>query len=133
MKRKVKNLLNPTPAQIKYRNRLWANALRENKKKAKRQMRDGEGGRCCLAVASDVAHSHGVKGLENVNFPHENVGRFFGWGFKNPTLKTKKSTYSASVLNDGNTDIELSHQEIAECVENTFVHPKNPKWNLCKE
>ena len=71
------DLLKPTPAQVKYRNRLWVNALLENKRKARRGRHDKDGGRCCLAVAQDVAYSCGLdietKAVDG-HFPHYSVG-----------------------------------------------------------
>lgn len=136
------NLLNPTPAQIKHRNRLWAKALLQNDRKARGEMHDIHGGRCCLAVAQDVAIQHGVfdPSLRKIDdsFPHDAVCRFFGWKTNNPSLKVnvddKFVQEEASTLNDGDInfagiDIEnskirrkgLSHKQIAECVLNTFV------------
>ena len=135
-----KNLLNPTPSQIKYRNRLWADALLKNKKKATHCMRDGKGGSCCLAVASTVAKNAGVnipKDPEDSgyydyeNFPHDNVVQFFGWDIEDPLLiKPDGERECASILNDDNKysingSNGMSHKKIAECVMNTFVNPKN--------
>ena len=44
MKNKT-DLLNPTPAQVKHRNRLWVDALLKNKRKARGEMYC-DGGRC---------------------------------------------------------------------------------------
>lgn len=132
----MKNLLNPTPAQIKYRNRLWAKALEENPKKARKAMRRN-GGRCCLAVAEDVAKSCGVKwrdSYENNIMPMLQVSKFFGWENQSPVLNMPNGQrMPAFRLNDGYKSISpFSHKQIAECVRNTFVHPKNPKWKLVK-
>ena len=59
MKNKT-DLLNPTPAQVKHRNRLWVDALLKNKRKARGEMYNHNRGRCCLAVAQDVAYSCGL-------------------------------------------------------------------------
>tara|TARA_R110002167_G_scaffold98020_3_gene258258 strand:- start:1334 stop:1771 length:438 start_codon:yes stop_codon:yes gene_type:complete len=144
--KKTKNLLNPTKAQIKYRNRLWSAALRKNKKKATSCMYDEVGGRCCLAVAQDVAIQQGVHipddeldaGYEDKeSYPHENVEKFFGWDSFTPTLLTSNAGGdSAPDLNDavrfsnGVKEWGMTHKRIAECVDNTFVHPKNPKWTF---
>lgn len=149
--KKQTNLLNPTPAQVKYRNRLWAKALLENERKARGKMYDEHGGRCCLAVAQDVAISCGVsqaaKGYD-YSFPYSDVGSFFGWGTNNPSLRVKiNDTHcmeEAAALNDGDhngigghtindqkiTTKGLSHKQIAECVLNTFVHPSEPKQSF---
>ena len=145
------NLLKPTPAQVKHRNRLWVNALLENKRKARRGMHDNDGGRCCLAVAQDVAIACGALDSslrkDNDTFPHESVCEFFGWGTNNPKLKVKINgkivEEEASTLNDGHTDFAgceikdpkmnkkgLSHKQIAECVLNTFVRPSKPKQSF---
>jgi hypothetical protein len=138
---KKKNLLNPTPAQIKSRNRLWAEALLKNKRKARGEMYGDKGGRCCLAVAQDVAISCGVE-VDGVHdsLPANDVCMFFGWDSDNPSLnvvvngETKRNV--ASALNDGTKYIGsasikdtkivekgLSHKQISELVMNTFVHP----------
>ena len=123
----MKNLYNPTPAQIKYRNRLWAEALKKNRKKAKNAMYRN-GGRCCLAVAQNVAIEHGVDVDKRKcgDVPHEEVARFFGWGSVTPYLLTPTGAIrTASDINDGYNGEELSHAKIAECVLNTFVHPSS--------
>jgi hypothetical protein len=138
----VKNLLNPTPQQIKYRNQLWADALMKNKKKATGDMYDN-GGRCCLAVAQDVAIKCGVDALRGDEFvdgtPDMDVARFFGWATNTPDLCIPSdggsSTESAVELNDSTTysfgtSNGMSHKKIAECVLNTFVHPKNKVWSF---
>lgn len=151
MKNKT-NLLNPTPAQIKHRNRLWVDALLKNKRKARGEMYNHNRGRCCLAVAQDVAYSCGLdieKKAGDGNFPHYSVGEFFGWGTNVPRLTVvmngKPKAVAASVLNDGlsgETDSDvvvhdekirtkgLSHKQIAECVLNTFVHPTKIKQSF---
>ena len=103
---KKKNLLDPTPAQIKSRNRLWAEALLKNKRKARGEMYGDKGGRCCLAVAQDVAISCGVEvvGVYD-SLPADGVCMFFGWNSDDPMLnvvvdgETKRNAVSA--LNDG--------------------------------
>ena len=133
-----KNLLNPTPQQIKIRNRMWADALLKNKKKAIGNMYEN-GGRCCLAVAQNVAIQCGV---ENINKKHtkltpdDKVHQFFGWGKEIPKLSIPTGqTQYASNLNDddshsSNGSSGLSHKKIAECVMNTFVHPSKKKWTF---
>ena len=145
------NLLNPTPAQVKHRNRLWVNALLENKRKARKKMYDKDGGRCCLAVAQDVAIACGLDIERNAgcgDFPHNSVRFFFGWGNNNPRLTVvvndAHKVMAASTLNDGLGDLDsdvavldkklmikgLSHKQIAECVLNTFVRPSKPKQSF---
>lgn len=150
MKNKT-NLLNPTPAQIKHRNRLWVNALLENKRKARKEMHDKEGGRCCLAVAQDVAIACGALDSylrkDNGTFPHSNVQLFFGWRSIDPILNLKINgkivEEEASILNDGHSEFAeceikdpkmnkkgLSHKQIAECVLNTYVRPSKFKQSF---
>jgi hypothetical protein len=145
---KKKDLLNPTPAQVKHRNRLWAEALLKNKRKARGEMYGDKGGRCCLAVAQDVAISCGVE-VDGVydSLPADAVGMFFGWDSDNPSLtavvngETKRNV--ASALNDGFQHIDiftikdkkivekgLSHKQISELVMNTFVHPNKVKQSF---
>lgn len=118
-KKKYKNLLNPTKAQIKHRNELWAKALQENEKKAVGVMYDGEGGRCCLAVAQDVAVSCGLElefGIDSF-LPDVNTTKFFGWNDIIPLLDYAKGGHKhASLLNDGGA----SHKQIAGMVLRTF-------------
>jgi len=139
---KTKNLFDPTPAQVKHRNRLWADALLKNKKKAIGEMYH-DGGRCCLAVAQNVAIKCGVdipNGYsEEGQMPHKLVAEFFGWSGCNPILLFPKnedvSRESASDLNDvahysQNGSNGMTHKKIAECVLNTFVHPSKKKWSF---
>tara|TARA_R110002167_G_scaffold98020_2_gene258251 strand:- start:11264 stop:11689 length:426 start_codon:yes stop_codon:yes gene_type:complete len=137
--KKTKNLLKPTKAQIVYRNQLWADALRKNKKKSRERM-CANGGRCCLAVAQDVAITYGVEvdesQDENDYVPTKSVGDFFGWGTFVPNFELPNGTMNNAVaVNDSNIynangSKGMTHKRIAECVENTFVHPKNPKWTF---
>lgn len=149
MKNKT-NLLNPTPAQVKHRNRLWVDALLKNKRKARGEMYNHNRGRCCLAVAQDVAYSCGLdieRKAGDGNFPDESVGEFFGWGSNNPILNVKINgkivEEEASTLNDGNQEFAgceikdpkmnkkgLSHKQIAECVLNTFGRPSKFKQSF---
>jgi hypothetical protein len=146
---KKKDLLNPTPAQVKHRNRLWAEALLKNKRKARGEMYSNKGGRCCLAVAQDVAISCGVEVdfIDYDSLPADDVVEFFGWGSNNPFLtavvngETKRNV--ASALNDGFQHIDiftikdkkivekgLSHKQISELVMNTFVHTNKVKQSF---
>lgn len=139
--RKVKNLLNPTPAQVKYRARLWAEALLKNKHKAKGHMKVGEG-RCCLQVAQDVAIACGVNvGVADKYSPVPSVSYFFGWGTTDPEISLPGDiSRPAANVNDGiiSTITEnkkflkegLPHKLIAECVMNTYVHPSKKTWTF---
>lgn len=147
------DLLKPTPAQIKLRNRIWAEALVNNSKKAKDTMYGKNGGRCCLAVAQDVAISCGVdiqSKKDDHGFPVKQVADFFGWATTNPILQLPDGKeLCASDINDGcscmdyklpegmECDVKvgknaknrgLAHSQIALCVLNTFVRPKSQKW-----
>lgn len=140
----TKSLLSPTPAQARFRNRKWAEALLKNKRKARSIMYGCKGERCCLAVAQDVAHELGLEDYKGYSdgLPHPNVGRFFGWKNNQPELNIlagdeKWNRVSAVALNDGVEDfatknkkfqkLGLSHSQIAECVLNTFVRPSRKK------
>jgi hypothetical protein len=138
------NLLNPTPAQVKHRNRLWADALLNNKRKARGAMYN-DGGRCCLAVAQDVAVACGldIDKKSDDSFPSYSVREFFGWPSVNPNLKviidgndhdieasTLNDALDVVVRNDKFNDKGLSHKQIAECVLNTFVHPSKIKQSF---
>lgn len=141
--KKQTNLLNPTPAQVKHRNRLLADALEANPRKACNTMYKN-GARCCLAVAQDLAHECGLPNYRGHDgeLPHSDVGKFFGWGARTPdfvvNLKHGEEKLSAVEINDGDScfnnkkDKEkgLTHKQIAECVLNTFVRPKNKKWTF---
>lgn len=132
--------LNPKPLEIKARNRLWAEALIKNRKKANGEMKDEyTGGRCCLRVAEDLM----LKLLPEIKDdyvrgsgePNWQVKHFFGWDKENPTLKLPGGgNESAAALNDSQwyrgKEEGLSHKAIAECVLNTFVHPSKKKWSL---
>ena len=142
-KKPVANLLKPTEGQIKTRNRLWANAL-SNSRKTGGKMYDGKGSRCCLAVAQDIAIQHGINiNKKNNNFkPDVLVSKFFGWGKTVPNLIVnvggKPKKIGAVDINDGYINFRtikdqkkgLAHAQIGECVLNTFVRPKSPKFTF---
>lgn len=121
-----RNLLNPSLKQIKERAELWAKALEANKRKARKTMKDGHGGRCCLQVAQDVAKSCGV--VMNVDkyslLPTRETARFFGWENTNPIIASKTQYKTASDINDyevyNKRDTGLPHKEIAKLVRETF-------------
>ena len=114
------------------RNQLWADALRKNKKKARNIMRKN-GGRCCLAVAEDVAIQNGCKATISdpyAKIPKRAIAKWYGWDGTNPELDFGISfVKTASECNDGfvcfftqkkHKKIEFSHKEIADLVEQTF-------------
>jgi hypothetical protein len=139
----IKNPLNPTLQQIKNRNQKWADALMLNKRKSRRSMRDGKGGRCCLQVAEDVAIECGLnitRSEATDMYPSEELVDFFGWEGSREYVKLNApndKTYDADILNDGSEgslynipEPGISHKKIAECVLNTYVHPSKPKWTF---
>ena len=145
--------MTPTPAQTKHRNRLWAQALVENRKKARGKMKDAKtGGRCCLRVAEDLALQLLPADVtrdytRNPSLPATMIYDFYGWyndgkydndSEKVPMLELPDGgAEDATTLNDSyaykGKDNGLSHAAIAECVLNTFVHPKKQKWSLLKK
>ena len=113
-----------TKAQIQ-RNREFLKDLRKNRKKARGQLRDEDGGRCCLGVACDTAKRLGLDLKVNDwdGVPPDEVGMFFGWPDVNPTLKVPGTTpRPAAMINDANgTDFpKTSHKRIADLFELTF-------------
>lgn len=115
-----------TPEQIK-RNKAFIKDLRANPKKAIGQMRDNDGGRCCLCVALDTALAMGFQKYEyerRVNsdiYPPPSMAKWYGWPSEDPHLGNNQ----ASVYNDGGSCIpELSHSEIADRFEEAFPEIK---------
>lgn len=140
----ITDLIKPTEGQAKFRNRKWAEALMQNKRKNIGSMYC-KGGRCCLAVAQDVAHELGMPDYRghDAHHPHSNIGAFFGWGDMIPKLFVKRKSkkivkMNAIDINDGCDEFHstkdarkgLNHKQIAECVLNTFVHPKKQKFSF---
>lgn len=128
------------------RAQLWAKALRESKRKNRNEMRDDKGGRCCLAVACDVAYANGLErtaATESLGMPSTIVKEWFGWEYINPKLKLPGGIKeNASAINDGSdgyNDLNhthipkrgYTHKQIAEMVLNTFVRKKS-KWQVTK-
>lgn len=106
---KNSNFLNPTPAQIKYRNRLWAEELIKNRRKAIGLMTDEHGGRCCLKVAEDLFFKIAkekkydltmVSYNSSPTMPGNYVSSFFGWDssnrkiFKDPSIFKNRDAHS---------------------------------------
>lgn len=114
-----------TEEQKKDNLRLAIKALRENPKKAKEQMMDLVGGRCCLCVMAHVAED--ICGAERNSF----------CGSKNPKIDLSKFFYVkhvtfsgdnfllgnlyASEWNDGFYAEEKSHAEIADMIEKEYL------------
>lgn len=117
----------PTKAQKIERAQRWVTALQNNKRKAVEEMKDNKGGRCCLAVAQDVAIKvGGICLIDPSNLmPEGETIKWFGWGPSTPLLRTPNgATIDASELNDGTNGIKpLTHKQIAECVIATFINP----------
>ncbi len=113
-----------TPTQIE-RNREFLKDLRENPHKAFGQLRDAEGGRCCLGVALDTAVRLGfpapkdhLSTCNTVVLPPVEMAEFYGWIQRNPVL----GRHSLTVYNDGGADSRapqpaLTHKEIADLIE----------------
>jgi len=121
--------MKPTPQQIRERNEAWARALEANPKKCVGQMRDSQGGRCCLAVAQDVAlelgmtwpvNGDGYKKPEDWLNPWPETSDFFGWGNVSGASCILQGQ-NAAAWNDGTEYIdELSHAEIAKLDRQAF-------------
>lgn len=100
--------------------KLGLQRLRENEKKAKERMRDGDGGRCCLCVLQGAAIEQGASIREDDDeLPSFEMADFYGFDYRNPSLVLGKT---ASMLNDGHGVEEFSHKEIADIFE--MVYPK---------
>ena len=114
--------------------KLGIKALRENPLKAKDQMRDSFGGRCCLCVLSEVAED--IQGVPRGTFtyrepygqyditPTSDLAEIFGLhnesssGQFNFVINNKM----ASMWNDGfGYEREASHAEIADMIEKEFL------------
>ena len=132
--------LKPTKEEVIQRNKKFAEALRVNEKKAISKMEDSEGGRCCLCVAQHTA----AELCEYIDKDdHEGyccnleVTKFFGWNVT--MVKDFDGSYNELYhLNDGvnstnskfnyKEGVGLTHKQISEIIENTYVHPEDPKW-----
>lgn len=113
--------------------KLGIKALRENPAKAKGQMRDDHGGRCCLCVLSEVAED--IEGVPPNTFtyhekygpailPTSDLSDIFGLPNSNigvPEFNFNINNVPASNWNDGNDVPELSHVEIADMIEKEFL------------
>jgi len=114
--------------------KLGIKALRENPLKAKDQMRDSSGGRCCLCVLSEVAED--IQGVPRGTFtycepdgedaiaPTSDLAEIFG--LRNvsisQTFNFMINHKMASIWNDGfGYTSELSHAEIADMIEKEFL------------
>jgi hypothetical protein len=115
-----------TEEQKKDNLRLAVKALRENPKKAKGQMIDDDGGRCCLCVMAHVAED--ICGVERNDFcgthlPKINLGEVFAlfkdkYGIRDNIVLQDEY---ASVWNDGERVEEKTHAEIADMIEAQYL------------
>jgi hypothetical protein len=114
--------------------KLGIKALRENPLKAKDQMRDSSGGRCCLCVLSEVAED--IQGVPRGTFtyrepdgedaiaPTSDLAEIFGLRNESssPTFNFMINHQMASIWNDGfGFTPEASHAEIADMIEKEFL------------
>lgn len=114
--------------------KLGIKALRENPLKAKEQMRDPFGGRCCLCVLSEVAED--IQGVPRGTFtypepdeldaiaPTSDLAEIFG--LRNESCSQQFNFMinhkMASMWNDGfGYAREASHAEIADMIEKEFL------------
>lgn len=99
-------------------------------------MKDGKGGHCCLNVAQECGINLGSKSqkasIKDI-IPTTQTKRFFGWDESNALLVVPNghNKIQAALLNDGSSlgHLPTPHKIIAECVMNTFVHPKKQRWS----
>lgn len=105
-----------TVEQVK-RGKAFVKALRENPLKAHEEMRNSDGGRCCLCVAYDVAQEMGA-GLPEAEpeLPPREIAGWYGWDSSNPYI----SNMQASAWNDATGDDEVTHAEIADMFEEKY-------------
>jgi len=115
----TKNGHKASPLYIK-RALKWADELDINPKKAIGQMRDADGGRCCLCVAEDyaISKSKKVTGGED-SLPKSSCGVYFGWrGIFAPMLVDNWATR----FNDGYGGAEeLTHKQIATKIRKEYA------------
>ena len=120
--------------EYKKRAKYWEQGLIENKKKAEGTMYDEDnGGRCCLAVAQDIACARSkktkeaIEGNEEVDheMPHIAVARYFGWKSRNPEIGHK--SICASEHNDGEQALDdratlkaKTHKQIAKLIKSEW-------------
>jgi hypothetical protein len=114
-----------TEEQKKENLRLAIKALRENPKKAKEMMQDGNGGRCCLCVMAHVAED--IMGYKRNELCNEALPLFtMSDVFAVQESKTFPENVEvggdlASRWNDGGDDIEeKTHAEIADMLEKEY-------------
>jgi len=120
-----------TEEQKKDNLRLAVKALRENPKKAKKQMMDDDGGRCCLCVMAHVAED--ICGAEKNSFcgsktPEIDLRKVFNVKDTSPSGDNfLLDGQWAALWNDGDYDDgdiyveERSHAEIADMIEKEYL------------
>jgi hypothetical protein len=114
-----------TPEQIT-RNQIFLEDLRANSLKTTGQMRDDEGGRCCLCVALDTAIKLGYKRPPRYAcdiLPPDDINDFYGWEGIDPLIGADRK-YCASSYNDGISEdgmVEMkTHKQIADLFEEAY-------------
>jgi hypothetical protein len=119
-----------TPEQIK-RNQIAMAALRRNKKKAIGEMRDSEGGRCCLCVIQDSAVAQGFKFPKKKwksmeSYPSPSLAKFMGWKMHKKKANPLLCGFPASYYNDGYICPQKTHKQIAKLFETEYpeIAPK---------
>jgi len=114
-----------TEEQKKDNLRKAVEALRNNPKKAKNQMMDVVGGRCCLCVMAHVAED--ICGAERNSFcgsetPNIDLREVFNVKATTPTGDNfLLGNQYAAVWNDGFNVEEKSHAEIADMIEKEYL------------
>ena len=102
-------------------------ALRDNPLKARGEMKNSQGGRCCLCVMDDYAKQH-VTDVEYCDrrslFPDKKYfNEVYGFDPKWPVLPFNGYMYDLAVFNDGSDFLgilEHTHKEIADLLEKRF-------------
>jgi hypothetical protein len=113
-----------TEEQKKDNLRLAVKALRENPKKAKGQMIDDDGGRCCLCVMAHVAED--ICGVERNSFcsillPTIDLSDVFAVA-DYASFDVVLGGDAASDWNDGSVGfVEKTHAEIADMIEKEYL------------
>ena len=121
---------NLTEEQV-VRGKAFVEALRNNKKKATGEMRNGFGGRCCLCVALDTALDMGFEppicADQFEYLPPKQMGDFYGWEDLNPNIMGKNATnHNDGQYEEGNQIYApKSHAEIADLFEEEFPQLKD--------
>ena len=111
----TKNNHKASPMYVK-RALKWADELDKNEKKATKTMRDGNGGRCCLAVAEDLFLSRTEHKGKGQGVPTFLCDDWFGWD-DNYVIGAVPVVAS----NDGTSGHrELTHKQIATKIRKEY-------------